>query len=84
MDAPRRCLADDSPITQRTASIVFDLPQPFGPTMPVKLLGKLMVVGSTKDLKPESLILLKRIIFCSSLRVFVIACSVVYMSRRAC
>jgi len=62
IDAPRKCFADDSPITQRTASMVLDFPQPFGPTIPVKLLGKLMVVASTKDLKPASLILLKRIL----------------------
>src|SRR5580693_8603806 len=61
MLSPRRCLADSSPITQRTASITFDLPQPFGPTTPVRLLGKLIWVGSTKDLKPASLILVSRI-----------------------
>ena len=83
MDAPRRCLADDSPITQRTASMVLDFPQPLGPTMPVKLLGKLMVVGSTKDLKPASLILLKRIIFYNSVSFLFIGCGVVYMSTRA-
>ncbi len=60
MDSPRRFLAEDSPITQRTASMVLDLPQPFGPTMPTRLLGKWMVVGSTKDLKPASFILLSR------------------------
>jgi hypothetical protein len=40
--------------------MVLDLPQPFGPTMPTRLLGKWMVVGSTKDLKPASFILLSR------------------------
>jgi len=40
--------------------MMLDLPQPFGPTIPIKLLGNLMVVVSTKDLKPESLILLRR------------------------
>ena len=29
-------LCEDSPITQRSASTKFDLPQPFGPTTPVK------------------------------------------------
>jgi len=48
-------------MTQRTASMTFDLPQPFGPTTPVRLLGKLTWVGSTKDLKPASLILVSRI-----------------------
>src|ERR1700760_2779392 len=61
MLSPRRCLADSSPITQRTASMTFDLPHPFGPTTPVRLLGKLTWVGSTKDLKPASLILVSRI-----------------------
>src|SRR6185503_8715212 len=50
-----------SPITQRTASMMLDLPQPLGPTTPIRLLGKLTAVGSTKDLKPASLILLSRI-----------------------
>ena len=53
--SPRSCFADDSPSTQRTASITFDLPQPFGPTTPTSWPGTAMVVGSTKDLKPESL-----------------------------
>jgi len=47
-------------MTQRTASMTLDLPQPFGPTMPTRLLGMGMVVGSTKDLKPESLIFFRR------------------------
>jgi hypothetical protein len=29
-----------------------DLPQPFGPTTPTKLLGTAKDVGSTNDLKP--------------------------------
>src|SRR5207253_8524103 len=61
MLSPRRCLAESSPITQRTASMTFDLPQPLGPTTPVRLLGKVIWVGSTKDLKPASLILVSRI-----------------------
>ena len=40
IESPRRCFADSSPITQRTASMMFDLPQPLGPTTPVRLLGK--------------------------------------------
>ncbi len=55
MDSPRKCLAELSPITQRTASMRFDLPQPFGPTMPTRLLGRGSTVGSTKDLNPASL-----------------------------
>ena len=61
IESPRRCLAEISPITQRTASMMLDLPQPLGPTTPIRLLGKLTAVGSTKDLKPASLILLSRI-----------------------
>ena len=61
IDSPRRFFADVSPITQRTASITFDLPQPFGPTTAQRLLGKLTFVGSTKDLNPESFIDLSRI-----------------------
>src|SRR3546814_10875969 len=55
-ESPRRRLAVLSPITQRTASMMLDLPQPFGPTTPVMLVGRCSVVGSTKDLKPDSLI----------------------------
>jgi hypothetical protein len=38
-----------------------DFPQPFGPTTPVKLLGKVTVVGSTNDLKPAIFSLVNRI-----------------------
>src|SRR5580693_781717 len=62
MESPRRCLADNSPITQRTASMMFDLPQPFGPTTPVRLPGNPTDVGSTNDLKPASLIFVSRIL----------------------
>jgi hypothetical protein len=41
--------------------MMFDLPHPFGPTTPIRLLGKLTAVGSTKDLNPANLILLSRI-----------------------
>src|SRR5690554_8074311 len=61
MDSPRRFLAEDSPITQRTASMILDLPQPLGPTIAHMLLGNGTVVGSTKDLNPASLIDFKRI-----------------------
>ena len=39
-------------MTQRTASTRFDLPQPFGPTTPVRPGSIAKSVGSTKDLKP--------------------------------
>src|SRR5690606_23479375 len=60
MDSPRRCLAELSPITQRTASITLDFPHPLGPTTAYRLLGKWTVVGSTKDLNPASLMLFRR------------------------
>ena len=41
-----------SPITQRMASTIFDLPQPFGPTMPVIGLSNMIWVLSAKDLNP--------------------------------
>ena len=41
-----------SPITQRNASTRFDLPQPFGPTMPVSPRSMTNSPGSTKNLKP--------------------------------
>src|SRR5690554_124830 len=61
MDSPRRYFAELSPITQRTASMMLDLPQPFGPTTAVMFDGNGTVVGSTKDLKPASLMDLSRI-----------------------
>ena len=39
-------------MTQRRASTRFDLPQPFGPTTPVRPGSIAKSVGSTKDLKP--------------------------------
>src|SRR5215216_6020834 len=64
-ESPRKRLAELSPITQRTASMMFDLPQPFGPTTPVMLVGRCKVVGSTKDLKPDSLIVERRMLLIS-------------------
>ena len=58
--SPRSCRAELSPITQRTASTMLDLPQPLGPTTALRLPGNTTVVGSTKDLKPASLISLSR------------------------
>src|SRR5437867_11828521 len=60
IDSPRRAEAFDSPSTQRTASMTFDLPQPLGPTMPTSCPGVAIDVGSTNDLKPESLICVSR------------------------
>jgi hypothetical protein len=49
---PRRALAEVSPSTQRIASTTLDLPQPFGPTMPVTPSANSKTVLSAKDLKP--------------------------------
>src|SRR5581483_12421083 len=54
IDEARIDLYDDSPITQRSASTRFDLPQPFGPTTPVSPGSMRKSVGSTNDLKPIS------------------------------
>src|SRR5690242_21955618 len=48
-------------MTQRIASMMLDLPQPLGPTTPVMLVGRCNVVGSTNDLNPASLIVVRRI-----------------------
>ena len=56
---PRMRLAEVSPMTQRKASTRLDLPQPFGPTIPVIPLLSFKSVVSTKDLKPLSLSPLK-------------------------
>ena len=53
MPVPRIDLALFSPIAQRSASSRFDLPQPFGPTMPVRPGSTWTSVGSTNDLKPD-------------------------------
>ena len=60
IDSPRSSLALLSPSTQRTASMMLDLPQPLGPTTPTSWPGSWKWVGSAKDLKPESLIELRR------------------------
>src|ERR1700722_550975 len=51
---PRRCLADCSPMPQRIAATMFDLPQPFGPTTAV--IGSLndKTVLSQNDLNPTT------------------------------
>ena len=61
IDSPRSSLALDSPSTQRTASMMLLLPQPLGPTTPTNWPGNWKVVGSAKDLKPDSLIEVRRI-----------------------
>src|SRR4051794_25559856 len=55
MPPPRSDLGLDSPIVQRIASRRLDLPQPFGPTTPVRPGSMRSSAGSTKLLKPLSL-----------------------------
>src|SRR5210317_2147883 len=62
MDSPRRFFAELSPMTHRTATMMLDLPHPFGPTTALILRGNCTVVGSTKDLNPASLIDFNRIL----------------------
>src|ERR1700723_3689215 len=52
MSAARSELCDVSPIAQRNASTRLDLPQPFGPTTPVRPGSIMKSVGLTNDLKP--------------------------------
>src|SRR5882672_8016802 len=60
IESPRSAAARLSPSTQRTASMTLDLPQPFGPTTPTSWPGTWIEVGSTKDLKPDSFICVRR------------------------
>ena len=50
--SPRICRLLCSPSTQRTASVIFDFPHPFGPTIPVIGCSKEITVLSAKDLNP--------------------------------
>src|SRR6185503_7388146 len=61
MAVPRRCFGLCSPSTHRMASTMFDLPQPFGPTIAVTPGGSSRTVRSMNDLKPFSSICLIRI-----------------------
>ena len=65
MAAARMLLCELSPMTHRSASSRFDFPQPLGPTTPVRPGSITSSVGSTKDLKPNSL---RRLIFISYLK----------------
>ena len=49
---PRMLFAEVSPIHHLTDSTIFDLPQPLGPTIPVKPFSIKKVVFSINDLKP--------------------------------
>jgi len=52
--APRTAVGRCSPMTQRIASLMLDLPQPLGPTMAVIPSWNWRVTASAKDLKPWS------------------------------
>lgn len=54
IDVPRRFFAPCSPITQVSASTMFDLPEPFGPTTAVMPGSNRSVVADANDLKPRS------------------------------
>jgi hypothetical protein len=57
IDSPRSSEARDSPSTQRTASMMLDLPQPFGPTTPTSWPGHLEMGGidELEDLKTTAI-----------------------------
>src|SRR5690606_8196215 len=56
---PRRSLAPWVPMTHRSASSTFDLPDPLGPTTQVMPGSKRRLVADAKDLKPLSVKLFK-------------------------
>ena len=58
---PLILLADVSPITHLNDSTIFDLPQPFGPTIPVNPSSIKKLVLSANDLNPLSWIFLNSI-----------------------
>ena len=53
MEPPRRVFAPCSPITQASASIIFDFPEPLGPTTALMPGANSNVVDDAKDLKPR-------------------------------
>src|SRR5262249_2388131 len=55
IDCPRTASGDCSPITHRTASVMLDLPDPFGPTTTLTPGPKSRRVRSGKDLTPLKL-----------------------------
>src|SRR5260370_31896052 len=56
---PRSDFAPCSPMTQHSASTMFDLPDPFGPTAQVIPGSKRSVVAEAKDLNPRNVRLLR-------------------------
>ena len=53
MEPPRRVFAPCSPITQASASIILDFPEPLGPTTALMPGANSNVVDDAKDLKPR-------------------------------
>ncbi len=51
IDSPRNSEALDSPRIQRTVSMMLDLPQPFGPTIPTSWPGDLKIGGVNEKLE---------------------------------
>ena len=58
---PLILLADVSPMHHLNDSTIFDFPQPFGPTIPVKPFSIRKFVFSANDLNPKSWIFLNSI-----------------------
>ena len=61
-DDALRVFFDASPKTHLNASLIFDFPEPFGPTTTIKPSLNSITVGCAKDLNPLIFILLKNII----------------------
>ena len=59
IDWPRTATGDCSPIAHSTASVMLDLPEPFGPTITDTPGAKVSFVRSGNDLKPLRLIELR-------------------------
>src|SRR5690349_24217832 len=59
IDWPRTASGLCSPIDQRTASVIFDLPQPLGPTMTLTPGANSSLVRSGNDLNPLMVIELR-------------------------
>jgi hypothetical protein len=54
IEAPRSVDGACEPSTHESASAMFDLPEPFGPTITFTPGSNSSTVGSANDLKPES------------------------------
>src|SRR5215204_3769183 len=68
IDWPRTLSGLCSPSAQSTASVTFDLPQPFGPTITLTPGEKTSLVRSGKDLKPLIVIELRCMLWSGAAR----------------